>query len=67
MHALDVLKYGNLTVLRALKDLPPDDWQTPGVCGRWSVREIIAHLASSTTAEEYAQMKSESHRPARRR
>ena len=46
MHALDVLKYGNLTVLRALNDLPPDDWQTPGVCGRWSVREIIAHLAS---------------------
>jgi len=46
MHALDVLKYGNLTVLRALKELPPDDWQTPGVCGRWSVREIIAHLAS---------------------
>lgn len=46
MHALDVLKYGNLTVLRALKGLPYDDWNTPGVCGYWSVREIIAHLAS---------------------
>jgi uncharacterized protein (TIGR03083 family) len=46
MHALDVLKYGNLTVLHALKRLPDEDWHTPHVCGVWSVREIIAHLAS---------------------
>lgn len=46
MHALDVLKYGNLTVLRALKGRPYDDWNTAGVCGYWSVREIITHLAS---------------------
>lgn len=46
MHALDVLKYGNLTLLRALKGLPDDDLQTSGVCGHWSVREIVAHLAS---------------------
>lgn len=46
MHALDVLKYGNLTLLRAVKDLPDDDWCTAGVCGYWSVREIVAHLAS---------------------
>ena len=46
MHALDVLKYGNLTLLRAVRDLPEADWHTPNVCGYWSVREIIAHLAS---------------------
>jgi hypothetical protein len=46
MHALDVLKYGDLTALRAVHDLPEADWNTPGVCGHWSVREIIAHLAS---------------------
>ncbi|MBX7252317.1 MAG: maleylpyruvate isomerase N-terminal domain-containing protein [Candidatus Promineofilum sp.] len=46
MHAADVLKYGNLTVLRGLQGLPVEDWTTAGVCGWWSVREIIAHLAS---------------------
>jgi len=46
MHALDVLKYGNRTVLKAVQGLPEDDWLTPDVCGVWSVKEIIAHLAS---------------------
>ncbi len=46
MHAADVLKYADLTVLRGLRGLPVEDWTTAGVCGRWSVREIIAHLAS---------------------
>ena len=46
MNPLDVLKYGNRTVLYAVRELPMDDWTTPGVCGFWSVKEIIAHLAS---------------------
>ncbi len=46
MHALDVLKYGNRTILRAVRDLPDADWHAPEVCGYWSVREIFAHLAS---------------------
>ena len=46
MHPVDVLKYGNATVLRAVADLPAADWATPGVCGWWSAREIVAHLAS---------------------
>jgi uncharacterized protein (TIGR03083 family) len=46
MHPADVLKYGNLTVLRVVEGLPIADWTTAGVCGWWSVREIIAHLAS---------------------
>lgn len=46
MHALDVLKYGNLTVLRTIRGLPENDWHTPGVCGFWSVKDLIAHLAS---------------------
>jgi hypothetical protein len=33
-------------VLRNLKDLPGEHWTIPNVCGWWSVREIIAHLAS---------------------
>jgi hypothetical protein len=46
MNTSDILKYGHLTVLGAVKDLPEADWQTAGVCGVWSVKQIIAHLAS---------------------
>jgi hypothetical protein len=46
MNALDVLKYGHQTVLRTIDGVPKTEWETPGVCGRWSTREIIAHLAS---------------------
>ena len=46
MHPVDVLKYGNQTVLRVVEGLPSAEWATAGVCGWWSVREIIAHLTS---------------------
>lgn len=46
MNTGDVLKYGHLTVLQAVDGLGETDWYTPGVCGVWSVKEIVAHLAS---------------------
>jgi hypothetical protein len=46
MNASDVLKYGHGTVLRAIDSLAEADWATGGVCGVWSVKDIIAHLAS---------------------
>lgn len=46
MNAHDVLYYGNQTVLRTVRGLSAPDWETAGVCGWWSVKEIIAHLAS---------------------
>lgn len=46
MNTGDVLKYGHLTVLRSVDGLGEADWYTPGVCGVWSVKEILAHLAS---------------------
>lgn len=46
MNARDILFYGNQTVLGTLAGVPEDAWETPGVCGHWSVRQIIAHLAS---------------------
>lgn len=46
MHADDVLKYGHYTVLRSLDGLDHAHWDRPNVCGVWSVRQIIAHLAS---------------------
>ena len=46
MNTLDVLKYGHQTVLNTLQDLPSSEWETPNVCGVWSTRQIMAHLAS---------------------
>ena len=46
MNALDILKYGQRTVLQTIEGLPDSAWETPGVCGVWSVKDIIAHLAS---------------------
>lgn len=46
MNALDVMKYGDLTVQRVIDGLPDKEWETAGVCGVLSVKEIIAHLAA---------------------
>ncbi|HEX9029380.1 MAG TPA: DinB family protein [Anaerolineales bacterium] len=46
MNAADVLKYGHLWVLKHVDGLSETQVETPGVCGIWSVKDIIAHLAS---------------------
>ena len=46
MNALDVLKYGHQTLLEAIDGIPDVDWYTEGAAGIWSVKDIIAHLAS---------------------
>jgi hypothetical protein len=46
MNTIDILKYGHQTVLDTLSTVPESEWETAGVCGVWSVKEIIAHLAS---------------------
>jgi len=46
MNATDILKYGHLTVLQAIDGFPEEAWETAGACGTWSVKDIIAHLAS---------------------
>lgn len=46
MNALEVMKYGHQTVLSSVDGLPEEAWETPGVVGRWSTKNIIAHLAS---------------------
>ena len=46
MNARDILKYGQQTVLQTLHSFPEASWETPGACGVWSVKDIIAHLAS---------------------
>ncbi len=46
MHAKDVLYYGNRTLLATIDGLSAEDCAPGGVCGWWSVKDIIAHLAS---------------------
>src|SRR5947209_1644329 len=46
MNAVDILKYGQQTVLQTLEGFPAAALETPGACGTWSVKDIIAHLAS---------------------
>lgn len=46
MNAADVLTYGQLTLLGTLEGLPDAVWTEPGACGVWSVKDIVAHLAS---------------------
>ena len=46
MNAVDILKYGQQTVLQTIDGFPETAWETPGACGVWSVKDIIAHLAS---------------------
>jgi len=46
MNAVDILKYGQQTVLLTLEEFPEATVEKPGACGVWSVKDIIAHLAS---------------------
>ncbi len=46
MNALDILKYGHQTVQHTIDGLHDSAWEKPGACGIWSVKDIIAHLAS---------------------
>ncbi len=46
MNATDILKYGQGPVQQAIEGLPKEAWAKAGACGYWSIKDIIAHLAS---------------------
>lgn len=46
MHMQDILKYGHQEIIRATEKLPSERWELPNACGVWSVKNIVAHLAS---------------------
>lgn len=46
MNPRDVLKYGHLTVMRTVEQFPQDKATIPEALGYWSVKDVIAHLAS---------------------
>jgi len=46
MNAVDIIRNGHRIVIEAVDGLAAPHSQTPGVCGEWTVKDIIAHLAS---------------------
>ncbi len=44
MNAADILKYGHLTLMSSIEGIA--DWDTPGVVGNWTAKDLLAHLAS---------------------
>lgn len=46
MNAHDVLMYGHRWVHMHVDDLSQDQLLAPNVCGVWSTKDILAHLAS---------------------
>src|SRR5438876_9694058 len=50
MNTYDILKYGNITLMKTLDRMPDTDWDVPSVCGFWSAKDVMAHLASYEAA-----------------
>ncbi len=46
MNARDILMYGDRSLRAGLDGVPLDLWIQGGVCGSWSVKDIMAHLTS---------------------
>ena len=46
MNVVDILKDGHPPVEKSLQNLSESDWEVGSVCGDWSVKDILAHLAS---------------------
>jgi len=46
MDALTIVFYGNKTLMDALTGLDMVHWDTPNVCGVWSVKNIVSHLTA---------------------
>lgn len=46
MNARELLDRGHVMVLEAVDDLTESQWDLPGACGTWSVKDIVAHLTA---------------------
>ena len=46
MNAPDILFYASTKIHEYIDDLSEAEWEAAGVCGWWSVKEIMAHLTS---------------------
>lgn len=49
MNTIDALEYGDkmlASAVNTLVEFSAENWYRAGVCGQWSVKDIIAHLSS---------------------
>lgn len=46
MHPKDILMYGHRTVHQTVQAFPITEVYRAGACGYWSVKDLVAHLAS---------------------
>lgn len=46
MNAVDILRYGHFFIEEKVSGLPEAAWYPAGVVGYWSVKDVVAHLAS---------------------
>ncbi len=46
MNAQDIMKYGHLWVHKHVNGLTDEQMEVSGVCGFWSVKDILSHLTS---------------------
>lgn len=46
MNTVQMLENSHVKVIEAVDDLAEAAWDKPGACGEWSVKDVIAHLAS---------------------
>lgn len=46
MNTPDIMFYANKKVVDATDNLPESEWNKKGVCGEWSVKDIVAHIVS---------------------
>ncbi len=46
MHAENILFYGHRSIMRAIRGIDETDQNKTGLCGIWSAKDVIAHLAS---------------------
>lgn len=51
MDMIAILKHGNQAVLDAVAGLSSTEWEMEGVCGTWSAKNIVGHLASVEAAQ----------------
>ncbi len=46
MNTHDVLMYGHKTIQDTMGNIPTRAWEQPRVCGAWTAKDVLAHLAS---------------------
>ena len=47
MHANDMMKYGHSFIMDALDGVDESQVETGGVCGHWSVKDVMGHLSAN--------------------